>query len=80
MLGRPPRLVTTTAPIVVDDTNDVLPALAWATDLSVEDIKIRLDELRSRGCTSQEAFDHFARLAKDKGCTLWIASGDWEPS
>lgn len=67
-------------PIVVDDTDDVLPALAWATDLSVEDIEQRLDELRARGFSNREMFDHFAALAREKGCSLDILSGDHEPS
>ncbi len=55
---------------VIDDTNDVLPALAWASGLSIVQVQDKIDEMNARGLTSEQMFEHFSVLAALRGHTL----------
>ncbi len=41
---------------IVDDRDDLIPAFAWTADISVDDVKKRLDELRAHAHTSRRTF------------------------
>lgn len=55
---------------LIDDTGDILPALAWAADLTIDQVKTKIDEMKDKGMTSEQMFDHFSALAALQGNTL----------
>jgi hypothetical protein len=67
-------------PIVIEHIEDIVPALAWATRLSLGEVKATFDRLKLHGYTSRQIFEHFVGLAREQGCVLTMATGDRDPS